>query len=448
MRNPFKRAPDEAKSHSDIFAEAKSFDVLPEGLWQQLVTATDWGASIGVEQAVGVPALLAVIRLLSHAAALVPYAVVRDGNIRERAMETWQWQLLNKRPGPPPATPFNFKADLAANIAGRGNAYVRKIKPTNPQRRLPTRTTPAQTPRVTELQAMYAASVKPKRADNGSIVFEDSTGSVPIERGTDEIIQMRSFSLDKDGLQGVSPISATRAFVSAGLKRNQFDERHLTNGISPSLAINFPRTMTETQASAWLDFIESRHKGSAKAGKAIGVPDGATITQLPISLADALFADMTRLTMEQACAMYQIPFAILTKSTRNVVTDDDYRLFTTWALGPLVTAMAQAFQADDDLFAPGEDDEFSVIPDTDELLKLDALKKAQVNQAMIQSGQRLVDEVRAEDGLGPLPPIPKDWTQHPGQVPQITPVGGAPNPEVDTSQTDPHQQDVNDGAEV
>lgn len=429
----FSRSPTLAQAAENAKAntpdETKSFDVLPEGIWQQLVSATDMGATIGLERAVGLPAVLAVIRLISHAAAMVPLNVIRDGSVRERAMDTWQWNLLHKRPGPPPMTPFNFKADLAANFTGRGNAYVRKFKPATASPRL-TR----DTARVTELLSINAGQITPKRADNGSVLFKDSTGKVPVDRGTDEIIQMRSFAVSRDGLTGVSPITAARTFVSAGLKRHAFEERHLTNGIAPSAAIGFPRGVTVEQAGRWLDMIEQKHKGSSKAGKLLGMPDGATYTNLPISLADALFADMTRLTMEQAAAMYQVPLALLTPQ-RRPVNDDEYRYFTTYALGPVLMAMAEAFQADDDLFTAA--DALSVSPDTDALLKLDALKKAQVQQQQVQGGLRLVNELRGDDGYGPLPPIPKDWTQNPGDVPQITPVGGSPNPEVDTTGTEP-----------
>lgn len=419
MRFPFK---------SDK-AETKSFDTLPEGFWQQLVAAQDMGASIGMEQAVGLPAVLAVIRFIAHAAGLIPLQVVRNedptSEITQRAADTWQWGLLNRRPGPPPTTPFNLKADLAANFCGRGNGYLRKLKPTNPQQRL-TRATP----RVTELMSVSAASITPTLADNGSIVYKDSSGKMPVDRGTNDIIQIRSFAVDKDGLSGVSPITACRAFVSAGLKRNEFEARHLTNGIFPGMAVEFPRGMTEDQASRWLDFLESRHKGSGKAGKAVGVPSGANITPLPISLQDALFADMTRLTIEQACALYNVPIAIFSGLARRPVTDDDFRHFNAFALGPVVTATVQALQADDDLFKPGEDDDLSVKADSSALLDMDPLKKAQVQGQQIQRGLRIVDELRALDGLDPLPPIPEDWEQHPGQIPQITPVGGAPNPEV------------------
>lgn len=407
---------------------------MPEGLWRQLVAAQDMYGSMGLEDAVGLPAILAVIRFLSHAAGMVPMNVIqKTGTVNKVADTTWQHNLLNMRPGPPPTTPFNFQADLAANFAGRGNAYIRKLKPTAYRRRLST----GETPRVTELISLHAPSITPKRINTGALVFVDSTGDTPVDRTTAEIIQVRSMAVSRDGLTGVSPITAARTFVSAGLKRNQFEDRHLSNGIAPSLAVAFPRGMQEDQAGRWLDMIEEKHAGSAKAGKILGFPDGSNPVSLPISLADALFAEMTNLTMSQACAMYQIPLAIMCPASRPLVTDDDYRFFVTWALGPILIALAQAYRADDDLFVPGEDDKLNVKPDTDSLLLLDALKKAQVGLSQVQSGQRLPDELRGADGIGPLPPVPEDWTQHPGQVPQITPVGGAPNPEVDTSQPAP-----------
>lgn len=409
LRNPFRR---------------KSVDTLPEGLWEQVVAAGDMGrGAVAPADAVGLPALMAVIRLIAHAAANVPLDVIR-GDVdsqRERARDAWQWNLLHERPGPPPMTSANFRADLAAQFCGMGNAYVRKLKPARVSPRL-TR----ESPRVTELLPLDPGKVKPRRADTGAVVFTDSTGSQPVERGTDEIIQIRSFSMS-GGLEGLSPITQARIFVTAALRRQQFEERHLANGIAPSVALTFPASMKEPQAKKWLDFIKQEHSGSGKAGKILGLVGGATASPLPISLADAMFAQMTSLTMEQATAMYQVPLAILTPQ-RRPITDDDWRHFTSFALAPVFTAMASAFEADDDLFKPGEDDDLSVIGDVDALLKLDPLKKAQVQLAQTQSGARLVDEVRNDDGYGPLPPVPEDWTQAPGQVPQITPVGGAPNP--------------------
>lgn len=408
--------------------EQKSADVLPEWLWDQMQTGIDNGMPLGLERAVGLPAVLAVVRLIAHAAALVPLNVHRaDGDLVMRARDTWQWRLLNTRPGAPPMTPFALKADLAANFAGRGNAYVRKLKPA--------RVDPGR-PRVLELMPLNAARVKPERAKTGDVVFHDSTGGTPVTRGTDEIIQIRSFSLG-DGLEGLAPITAARLLVSAGLQRQQFEERHLANGIFPGVGLTFPAGVEPKTAEQWLKLIESRHQGSGKAGKTIAVGGGAELVPIPISLEDAQFAEATRLTIEQACGMYQVPLSFFSGGGKQP-TEPEWRFFITFGLGPVLEASAQAFSADRDLFDPAADGEdLDVAADPDVLLKLDPKIKAEVQRIQIQTGLRLADELRAPDGYGPLPPVPEDWTQAPGMVPQITPVGGSPNPTAETEPPDP-----------
>jgi HK97 family phage portal protein len=407
--------------------ETKADAVLPESVWEAVLAAGDLGGGLGgPERAVGLPAVLAVIRLIAHAVALVPLYAVQDDELRARAYDTWQWRLF-KRPGPPPTTAFHLKADIAANFAGRGNAYVRKYKPTtlSPGR-----------PRVVELASLNAGKVKPKRS-NGRIVFEDSTETnQPVTRTTDDIVQIRSFSLG-DGLEGLSPITAARMLVSAGLKRAEFEETHLKNGIFPGIGVKFPEGVTEEDGERWIKFLESKHKGTSKAGKILGVGGGGELIPIPISLEDAQFAEITQLTIQQAAAMYQVPPGFVT--ARNTPpTEAEWRYLITFCLGPILEAMTQAFSADRDLFdAVADGESLEAHADPDVLLRLDAKVKAEVQHMQVQDGLRLVDELRAADGLGPLPPVPEDWTQAPGQVPQVTPVGGAPNPIAGTKPPEP-----------
>lgn len=419
--------------------EAKSLDVLPEGLWQSFVNQGDQMGTTGLESAVGVPAVLAVIRLIAHTTAMVPLPVVSGGrgDVLNREEGTWQWQLLNRAPGLPPATPFSFKADYAANFHGRGQAFIRKGKPAN--------VSPGR-PRIIDLEVLDSSLTLAKRASNGQVVFEDANGVTPVDRGTDEVIQVRSFAIGNnrvgigshDRLNGQSPISACRNMVTAALSRGQFEAKHFENGIFPGMAAKFPAGVSLEQGQKWIEFLKAQHQGSAKAGKLVGIGGGADLVPLPISLVDAQFAEVVKLTMEQAAALWQVPMA-LALQTRQAATDDDYRHFMTFAVGPGLVALCEALTADRDFFDPRDEGDMRmrVIPDVDAPLKFDPLKKAQVQREQIQTGTRLVDELRAEDGLAALPAIPKDWTERPGQVPQITPVGGKPNPTVDTAAANP-----------
>jgi hypothetical protein len=109
-------------------------------------------------------------------------------------VDTWQWRLLHKRPGPPPTTPFNFKADVAASVlrarerlrpqAQAGVVHARLDAGHAARHRAP---------------ALHGGHVTPKRERTAQVIFEDSTGKTPVDRGTDEIIHVRSFSVERTG---------------------------------------------------------------------------------------------------------------------------------------------------------------------------------------------------------------------------------------------------------
>jgi HK97 family phage portal protein len=398
-------------------AEAKSVDQMPEWVWDQLQANGLMSDASGVEKAVGLPAILAVIRLISHAVGQVPLMVLQgsdvDPDLREQARDSWQWRLLHTRPGPPPSTAFNLKADLAANFAGRGNAYVRKIKPLG-------QAAPGR-PRIIELMSENAGKIKPQRV-NGLVVFEDNTGDRTVTRGTDEIIQFRSFSLS-DGLEGVAPITAARLMISAGLKRMEFEERHLANGIFPSLGIKFASNIDAEAAQRWIDLIESRHQGTGRAGKVIAVGGGAEqLVPIPLSLEDAQFAELTQLTLEQACAIYQVPISFF----RGAPNEAEWRFFVTFALGPIFTALEQGFTADDDLFDPYTEADLICEAFPDALLKTDIRNRYDAYRFARQGGWITANEIRRKENL---PAVDG------GDVIQVTPVGGAPNPS-DTAEAD------------
>jgi hypothetical protein len=50
--------------------------------------------------------------------------------------------------------------------------------------------------------------------------------------------------------------------ISAGLKRHQFEERHMANGIFPGLGVKFPEAVKREDAERWIELVESTHQGS------------------------------------------------------------------------------------------------------------------------------------------------------------------------------------------
>jgi hypothetical protein len=99
------------------------------------------------------------------------------------------------------------------------------------------------------------------------------------------------------------------------------------------------------------------------------------------------------------------------------------------ALLPRLRKIELALRCDPDLFP-----DRTLYPefDTTQLMRTDA-KTAGRGRALAGSGRdALAGRGTCPRGMGPLPAIPDDPTQEPGKVPQLTPVGGSPNPNADS----------------
>jgi hypothetical protein len=99
--------------------------------------------------------------------------------------------------------------------------------------------------------------------------------------------------------------------------------------------------------------------------------------------------------------------------------EQDTKRFLSFGLQSRLGRIQAAVRRDRDLFPAGT----GLYPEhyTRNFIRLDAATEAEVRHKDVQSGVLLPDEARAELGLPPLP-------DGAGAIPQLTPVGGAPNP--------------------
>jgi hypothetical protein len=110
---------------------------------------------------------------------------------------------------------------------------------------------------------------------------------------------------------------------------------------------------------------------------------------------------------------------VLLGSTQETQDDQAMDRFLAFQLPPRLARIVSALKADTDIFPVGSPlyPEFVSNP----LMFASPITRANVQHQEIQAGTLLPDEARAENGRPPLP----DGV---GMIPQVTPVGGAPNP--------------------
>lgn len=360
----------------------------------------DWDAylrngagGISIQQAVGLPALLATLLRLAQGVGMTPQKVYRgNADEREEARDSWQWRLLHDRPSSsmPPAT---FFGNLALQVAGAGYGCVRMWTTSGG--------------RVGELDVLDSTKVTPTTIA-GQLRFEDRTGGSPVIRDESEIIYVPSISLD-GGSVGMSPIAVQRIAVQAALRRQAFEGKHYENDARPGIVLQGPEESTPAEVAEYVDLWDIAHQGNP--GKTAGIGGGFTVTTVPVSLEDAQFVQMNQWTAAQCGAVYGMPRAFLNLGD-NAPTEMDWRFFVTFGLGPLTTAIQQAFNASRVLFPdPGLMTEHL----TDALLRPDIKTRYPAYKDARQAGWMTSNEIRRLENLPPHPD---------GDVLQVIPVGG------------------------
>jgi HK97 family phage portal protein len=362
------------------------------------------GIPVTADRTFGLPAVIAAVRLIATLTATMDLGVYRGtGGDKETAEDSWQDKLLDQPNSE--QSQFDFISDVAAGPEGYGNAFVEKVKFRG---------------EVVELIPRDPDYVRVRR-DGGRKVFDVSVdGRTRRNLTPAQILHVRGFTTS-GYLSGFSPITLHRNALGTALALEEFQGRYFANNAEPGGAIVMPGSTTKTRALEILDLWSASHGGVSNAGKPGILSGGATWQTIGISLVDAQFVEAQKFTVEQIARIFGVPQDLIGGALDRGVaaTAEQVGLrFLSFFLMPRLKRIEMAFAADLDLFAQTD-----VYPKfvTDDLLRADALTKAQVQHMQIQSGVLLADEARAEMGLPPLP----DGV---GQIPLVTPVGAGPNP--------------------
>lgn len=382
---------------------AATSSIIPS--WTQFIGASTAGVSYNLANAVGVPVVGACIRLLAETIGSLPFCVFEGEDAEKRkATSSWQNELLYEQPNPD-CSPFDFHSDIASSIETCGNAFVRKFKTRG---------------KVVALYVLDPSSVVVKRTEGNAKVFEIWADGYKETLSAAQVLHVRGFTL-YGGDIGLSPIQQHRLSLGSAIAGQSFQGSFYANDATPPAYIQVPGPVSRDQGKAMLQEWNARHQGPANKGNMAILFNGAEVKSLGMPLVDAQWIETQTRSDELAARIFLGPAASLMAGSAagsSLKTEEEVLRFLNFSLRPRLRRIEGAFKADLDLFAGTElYPEFHI----DDILRADAATRAEVQHKQVQSGVLLIDEARAEEGRPPLP----DGV---GQIPQITPVGGAPNP--------------------
>lgn len=361
------------------------------------------GVIVSEQTAYGVPAISNVIRSPAEVIASLPFMVYRAGPVKERAENTWQYRLLHDAPAPELSS-FDFWYDVVLSLEAVGNAFVRKMRGQG---------------RILALEVLDPHRVTVERdATSGEKRFDVFVNSGQIIRGltTDDILHVRGFTPNPGAVAGVSLLQLHRDPVGAQVAMHRFEGDYFRNSAqSPNVITGASNPEhAEGLARMW----NSAHAGTGNQWRTAALWGQIDVKTLPVSLNDAMFADAKRLSIEDACRIWRWPKELLEISAGQQVDEAwwDER-FLKYYLLPRLRRVERAFVADRDLFGGGRlFGEFL----TAGIERASFVTRVNGYRAARQGGWVTANEIRAWENLPPL---------EGGDDLQLTPVGGAPNPE-------------------
>jgi HK97 family phage portal protein len=370
----------------------------------RLGTTTTAGEGVTARSAVGLPALGRAVRLVAGVIASTPLGVFEGtGGQRRERPETPQARLLDN----PVAglSTYDWKYDIACALETNANAFLLKVRTGEG--------------RVTELQPIPPELVYAHVDRDGNKQFDIYTTAGRVSLTTLDVLHIRG-DAPAGGPFGVSRFMQHSDPVGAMQAAQRFEGAYYRNSARPDIAIIFQQGITRQQAAEWKQDWDAKYAGASNAGQALGIA-GATIQPIPASMRDAQFVEGREFNTAEAARIADLDPVLLSSSTEVAgVRQEALEVFLKMQLPPRLRRIEGAFKADLDLFPLGG----TLYPQfvVDDLMFADPLTRAQVQHFRIQDGSELVDEARADNGRPPLP-------AGAGQVPQLTPVGGAPNPQ-------------------
>mgnify|MGYP001477226457 CR=1 FL=1 len=369
----------------------------------------------------GLPAVDAAINGASQALACLTLGVWRGRRTERKAVTTtWQARLFASARPNPCQTWFEFWETAEASMTARRNAFIWRTVADG---------------RVVALWALHPDQVFcDPTADDGYRVALGCGWLDPTELARGPRPQFTSVGEDVilhgkgpgGGARHMAPtpVELFRASLGAALAQVQYQEGFYTRGVGDGLVLSFPAETTEPQAEAARRQWEASAAGLRNAHGTRVVSGGASITQVGVSQRDAQFIESQRMSIEDAARVFQWPASLLGGSAGigsgagPISPEHELTRMVRYCLLPRMARWEAILMADPFLFGDGARD----YPEWDRegLIRADVATQTSADAQNVNAGILLVDEVRAERGLPPLP-------NGAGQVPQITPVGGAPN---------------------
>ncbi|MBO0767541.1 MAG: phage portal protein [Solirubrobacterales bacterium] len=405
--------------------KAEDRALTPDSIPPSMLISTDAGEeNVSSSAALRMADVFACVHALVNAAVLCPIRCWRDTDAGRVPMTGGRGVELLRQPQPGMAQ-ATLVARLVQHYALWGECFVGKIRDASGQ--------------IAQLEALDPARVV-KRIDAGQPlydyyaplgpVFNDLTGR--------DVIHVLGMVDPATGIRGASPIAQCRDALGLASSLTTSASALWANSAVPQGVLTIPAGVNaddqlETLKTAW----SKRHQGSENRGKVAVLTGDVKWQSVSMPLSDAEFVATRELSTREICRIFGVPPSIVNAQGGGSLTystvAQEAQGFYTLALAPIFRLIEDALSLDTDLF-PVLLSGCSF--DADELLRADVQTRYASYVEALGAGFLTVEEVRAKEGLGPLP---KQDLKTPDAAPEVA-AANAQTPTVDPAAVKVAQQ--------
>lgn len=385
------------------------------------------GKSVG-----GVPAANAAIRVAAEAVSRRQLRVWRgEGVSRTEVRATWQARFFQGLPNDQEDWP-QLLEQTEASLTARWNAYWHKL----PDERAG---------QIAAVELIHPDNVEPRwnreqRRPEYRLWLND-TDRWSDWLGRDEVLHFRVGFPAPGSICAPSPVEWFRDQLAAVLSKQRYEKNHYERGLMQSLAVIFGERVDHEQAEKWRRGFQGENGGLDNSAKVRTFGGGVTdVKTIGLSLTDAQWIESMNFSVEEIARMLGVVPSLIGAAMGGGVKqlispEHEERRWNTYGLEPRLLRIQGTIRADPSFFGHAAKDYPMFVPAP---VRGDINVEAERIKGLVQSGVITPDEGRAELGYAPLP----DGL---GQILQITPVGGAENPDLPAPPAAPEAVDDDEG---
>lgn len=359
---------------------------------------TKSGVNLTESKALGLSAVWAAINIKASMIASLPINVfkVDDEDNRTKTRKHAISRLL-KRPYKH-LTSYQFRFCMQALLELRGNAFAQIIR--NPG-----------TNRPIELKIIKPSIVRAEENRNGSIIYywKDSEEN-RVEVSYLDMIHLRGFACDADGVNGLSPITMGRENLSLAAAAQDFEAAFFGNGAHAGGVFTYPGVLTDDQKKNIRKSIKQNHTGLDKVGKNMILEGDMKYHKVGLTPAESMLGDSRRLSIEDVARWFNVPVYMLGALDKMSFSNIEQiaRDFINKSLRPLARNWEEELEMK--LFRKTESMDYEIAFDFAEILKGDSKQMSEYVRTLTNAGTISINEGRKMIGKNT---IPGDWAnQH------------------------------------